>query len=250
MYQNAGTIPHEIPNVDVLLKLPPEELAGIVLRVVAMQMNEQRTAHVHPLTLREKLRPASNQWPGYPNRYDEAEEAFDEAWAWLLAQGLLIPLPPPSGNGYVRISRRGRSVTDAIAFRNYAAGVNFQQSFLHSALADCWLDLARGDAEIAVFRAFRTVEVEIRRRAGYDKAQYGYTMAGDAFHVYKGPLRDKANPVVGERTGERDLFCGAMGLIKNPASHRAPTVEEAQLAKEQLVFASLLLRILDGRPQP
>lgn len=250
MYQNAGTIPHEIPDVDVMLKLPPEELAGIVLRVVAMQLNEQENGHVHPIALREKLRPAPHQWPGYPIRFEEAGEAFDEAWAWLLAQGLLIPLPPPNGNEHVRISRRGKSLTDAIAFRNYAAGVTFQQSFLHPALADCWLDLARGDAEIAVFRAFRRVEVEIRTRAGYDKTHFGYTMVSNAFHVHTGPLRDKSNPVAGERTGERDLFCGAMGLIKNPASHRAPTVEEAQLAKEQIVFASLLLRILDDRPQP
>jgi uncharacterized protein (TIGR02391 family) len=248
MYQNAGTIPHEIPDVDVMLKLPPEELAGIVLRVVAMQLNGQRNGHVHPIALREKLRPAPYQWPGYLSRVEEAEEAFDEAWSWLLTQGLLIPLP--NGNEYVRISRRGKSLTEASAFRNYAAGVTFQQSFLHPALADCWLDLARGDAEIAVFRAFKTLEVEIRTRAGYDKKQFGYTMVSDAFNVHTGPLRDKSNPVVSERTGERDLFCGAMGLIKNPASHRAPTVEEQQLAKEQLVFASLLLRILDDRPQP
>lgn len=248
MYQNAGTIPHEIPVVDVMLKMPPEELAGIVLRVVAMQLNEQKNGHVHPIALREKLRPGPYQWPGYPSRFEEAEEAFDEAWAWLLAQGLLIPVP--NGNDYVRISRRGKSLTDAIAFRNYASGVTFQQSFLHPALADCWLDLARGDAEIAVFRAFRKVEVEIRTRAGYDNTHFGYKMISNAFNVDTGPLRDKSNPVAGERTGERDLFCGAMGLIKNPASHRAPTVEEEQLAKEQIVFASLLLRILDDRPQP
>jgi len=248
MYQNAGTIPHEIPVVDVMLKLPPEELAGIVLRVVAMQLNEQKNGHVHPIALREKLRPGPHQWPGYPSRFEEAEEAFDEAWAWLLAQGLLIPVP--NGNDYVRISRRGKSLTDAIAFRNYASGVTFQQSFLHPALADCLLDLARGDAEIAVFRAFRTVEVEIRTRARYDNTHFGYKMVSNAFNVDTGPLRDKSNPVAGERTGERDLFCGAMGLIKNPASHRAPTVEEEQLAKEQIVFASLLLRILDDRPQP
>lgn len=248
MYQTAGTIPHEVPDVDVMLKLPPEELAGIVLHVVAKQIKEHINSNIHPIALREKLRPSPHQWPGYLKRVEEAEEAFDEAWAWLLAQGLLIPVP--NGNGYVRISRRGKLLIEVPAFRNYAAGVTFQQSFLHPALSDCWLDLARGDADIAVFRAFRALEVEIRTRAGYDKTQFGYKMVGNAFHIHTGPLRDKSNPVESERAGERDLFCGAMGLIKNPASHRAPTVEEQQIAKEQIVFASLLLRILDGRPQP
>ena len=251
MYLNGGTIPHEVPDVEVMLKMPPEEFAGVVLRVVAWIGKEIGRNTIHPSMLREKLRPSEYQWPGYKSLLGEAEEAFDEAWAWLVAQGLLVEPVEVGSNGYVRISRRGKTLLTETAFRTYSAGVNFHQSFLHPTIGEaCWLDLVRGDAEIAVFRAFKAVEVEIRKRAGYDKKKYGQPMVAEAFHAHIGPLRDKANPVEPERLAELALFSGAMGLIKNPASHRAPTVEEMQLAKEQVVFASMLLRILDGRPMP
>ena len=58
-----------------------------------------------------------------------------------------------------------------------------------------------------------------------------------------GPLTDATLPVA-EQEAMSALFAGAIGLYKNPQSHRnVPT--EAIDAAEVIVFASHLLRMID-----
>ncbi len=63
-----------------------------------------------------------------------------------------------------------------------------------------------------------------------------------------GPLTDELLPVA-EQEGMASLFAGAIGLYKNPQSHRnVPT--DATDAAEVIMFASQLLRIIDRvKPQ-
>ena len=70
-----------------------------------------------------------------------------------------------------------------------------------------------------------------------------------ALHVHIGPLIDKT-ALIQEREAELALFTGAIGIYKNPASHRDLTIDSQRRAQEQVVLASLLLRTLDDRPQP
>lgn len=238
------TLLAEIPDVDMFLGMPPEELAGVVLRVASK--NLQQSGHVHLIALKEKIRGDQN-FPGYERRIEEAELAFDEAWSWLVVQGLLIHPTDAINSGYVRLSRRAKTLLEATAFRNYANGVGFRQAFLHPKIAEeVWFDLSKGDYGMAVFRAFRAVEIELRERGKYDDADYGLALVRKAFHVHTGTLIDK-NAMVSEREAELALFCGAMGIFKNPASHRNPSIESQRQAQEQVVLASLLLRILDRR---
>lgn len=61
--------------------------------------------------------------------------------------------------------------------------------------------------------------------------------------VTPGPLTDKQLPAA-EQEAMANLFAGAIGLYKNPQSHRhVPTHPED--AAEVIVFASQLLRIVD-----
>jgi uncharacterized protein (TIGR02391 family) len=58
-----------------------------------------------------------------------------------------------------------------------------------------------------------------------------------------GPLTDTELPIP-EQEAMANLFAGAIGLYKNPQSHRhVPT--HAEDAAEVIVFASQLLRIVD-----
>ena len=58
-----------------------------------------------------------------------------------------------------------------------------------------------------------------------------------------GPLTDTSLPVA-EQEAMMALFAGAIGMYKNPQSHRhVPT--KGQDAAEVIVFASQLLRIVD-----
>lgn len=66
--------------------------------------------------------------------------------------------------------------------------------------------------------------------------------------ITPGSLTDTTLPAA-EQKGMADLFSGAIGLYKNPQSHRnVPT--EATDAAEIIVFASHLLRMVDRLSSP
>jgi len=205
---------------------------------------EQRGGSVHPAIVREWVRrhPA-HPGPAYPQqRMGEVELALDEALNWLTIQGLLLP----GENGWLRVSRRGRTLSDAASFLTYAHSTAFPKSLLHPSIADeVWVDLARGDLATAVFKAFRAVEVAVREAAGLGPNDYGVALARRAFGP-GGALADP-NGVPGEVQALSDLFAGAIGSYKNPHSHRTVQIDDRVEAQEQVMLASHLLRIIDSR---
>lgn len=95
------------------------------------------------------------------------------------------------------------------------------------------------------------------REAGhFGPDDYGTELMRNAFKpaekkgqaVSPGPLTDTGLPIA-EQEAMANLFSGAIGLYKNPQSHRhVPT--QAEDAAEVIVFASHLLRIVDQlKPQ-
>ena len=81
------------------------------------------------------------------------------------------------------------------------------------------------------------------RQAGY-RGNLGVPMIRDAFAPGKGPLTEKGL-ARGEQESEMHLFAGAIGLFKNPHSHRSGVSHEPAEAVELILFASHLLRRLD-----
>ena len=113
-----------------------------------------------------------------------------------------------------------------------------------------WPQFLRGDHDVAIFQAFKEIEVAVRtaangKGAGYPDDRVGTTLMRKAFHPDSGPLTD-VSLVMSEREAEMHLFSGAIGHGKNPPSHR--DVEPApQEAARLIVFASHLLSIVDRR---
>lgn len=108
----------------------------------------------------------------------------------------------------------------------------------------------RGDHDVAVFQAFKEVEVAVRSTANKKGANYpddlvGVTLMRKAFHPDSGPLTDKSL-VTAEREADMHLFSGAIGHAKNPTSHRDVTVAPQEAAK-LILFASHLLDIVKQR---
>ena len=91
----------------------------------------------------------------------------------------------------------------------------------------------------------REVEIRIRKLAGYSDSEYGTPMVRRAFDVKDGPLSDLEQDG-GEREATSHLFAGAVGLFKNPSSHREVDFDDPMLASEVILFADLLMRMLDG----
>ena len=100
----------------------------------------------------------------------------------------------------------------------------------------------RGESGLAVFNAFKQVEVAVREAGSFAWKDLGTDLMNEAFKPKIGPLTDKGLPEP-EQLGLRSLFSGAIAYYKNPKSHRNVPADPVEVA-EILFFASLLLRIV------
>jgi uncharacterized protein (TIGR02391 family) len=235
-----------IPNVDVLVALSQEELAGILLQLAAEHRQNQL---IHAQVILSQVNGSVGGSDGYPqSRRREAEIAVAEAWNWLTVQGLLIQEPGSNGNnGWLLLSRRAETLLSSKAFSSYASTVGFPKKLLHPVIADdVWIDLARGDFETAVFKAFRAVEIAVRDAGGFNASDVGTQLMRKAFDRSSGSLTDLSQPEA-EREALAHLFAGALGSYKNPHSHRTVTISDIGEAQEMVVLASHLLRIVESR---
>jgi uncharacterized protein (TIGR02391 family) len=89
----------------------------------------------------------------------------------------------------------------------------------------------------------KEVEIEVRRRAGFSDSTIGTKLMTQAFKHPDGPLW-RADRDAGESQAIMDFFRGAIGLFKNPSSHREVDVTDATEAAEMVLCADLLLRLL------
>ena len=235
-----------IPDPEVFLTLPTEELAFTLL-LLADEHKQNNIVHPQAIIGQIDGAPGSNN--GYPQaKKAEVELAFAEAWNWLTVQGLLIKDVGINGNnGFVRLSRQAKSLLSSERFLDYSKGVSFPRSLLHSSISqDVWIDLSRGDYETAVFKAFRMVEITVREAAKCDAKDIGTALMRKAFDKNSGLLTNQGDPE-SEREALAHLFAGAIGVYKNPQSHRVHEIKSIAEAQEMVMLASHLLRIVESR---
>lgn len=234
-----------VPDVDILLALAPEELAPILLGVAR---DAQQNSIVHLQAIVGQLSGSHGQ-PGYPqNRRVDAELAIDEAWNWLKVNGLLVPESGSNGNnGWHRFTRRASKLKTSDDFAAFRAAAAFPKELLHSSIANAvWLDLARGELDTAVFKAFKAVEIAVRDAGKFAATDVGTDLMRKAFEPENGPLTNKDHPIA-ERQALAHLAAGAIGSYKNPHSHRTVSITDPRDAQEMVMLASHMLRIIDAR---
>lgn len=233
-----------IPNPNDVLAMGPEDLAGILIEIVA-----------HALGSRFLATSFTDQSAPYTREYAPAVQeqvllAVAEAMSWMETQGIIVRDPGQPVEWYV-LTRRGRQIRSRVDLDAYQRAGVLPRALLQSTLSEkVYPMFARGDHDTAVFQAFKEIEVAVRDtavRMGSEECAflYGRELMQRAFHPENGPLTDKSLPAA-ERQSEMSLFVGAIGHAKNPTSHREVNLTREEAAK-LIVFASYLLDRVEKR---
>ena len=178
----------EIPDVEVLLALAPEELAPTLLRLAAGAL-QNGIFNMDSITGLNARYPGPKSYPRHRN--EEIEIALAEAWGWLSVNLLIAPASGINGrNGYLVITRRGIALLRGGNFRPFQKAAEFPKSLLHPLIADkVRLDLARSSADAVLF-AFRTVEERVREASGLSAGDVGVKLMRAAFDKSTGRRSD------------------------------------------------------------
>lgn len=166
-----------------------------------------------------------------------------DAWAWLEAHALIGPAPSNTSAGWQRVTEVGRELIDVPGATTKVWAAERLAGELDPALSSARSNFALGDYETAAFAAMKAVEVAVREAAGLPNELLGVNLMRKAFSPKDGVLRDP-EAEGGEQQATADLFAGAIGAYKNPASHRVVKFEDPMEVAEVIQLANLLLRVV------
>jgi uncharacterized protein (TIGR02391 family) len=226
------------PTPEVVLEMEPEELAPFVLQHLKTQpegsINRYNFTLANDHELVEKL----------GRKYDDYRKRLIEAWMWLEREGFVAPQPGRQDD-WMYVTLKGQRI---LAAENFSA---HKQSSLFPSHIDPVLIrnvkplFIRGDYDTAIFRTFKEVEIRVRKKAKLKDEDIGVELMRKAFGT-NGALEDK-EATKAERDRTRDLFVGAIGIFKNPSSHREVQFDDVLEVIDIISFANQLLRMVAKR---
>ncbi len=236
---------HELPvglqtvydDAQELVSLSPEELGAAILAC-------HHGGIVGRLIPAEIARPNNNTQPWPSIYWERIEFAVADAIAWLQRAGLIMRVctGPPS-NVFI-LTSYGKRLTTVEKIKEFKDASILPPHLLHPKLHQEVQQLfTRGNGEVAVFAAFKAVEVAVRTAAKLSNELLGIKLMRRAFDPTSGALTDMSMEP-GERQARSDLFAGAIGTAKNPSSHREVEIGREEAAR-LIVFASHLLTLID-----
>jgi len=244
------------PEAHDLASLPVDELALWLLR---QMLSSKPSTFNRTHFLGRLLKNVGEKIPGdsvYQQRGSASAQpphvgrALAEAWGWLVSEGLIaeaatamlggqMPL-----EGFFFVTRLGERVAAHPRAREWMAAERRIGLSLHPRLEErARRQFILGEFEAAALVAMREVEVAVREHAGLPVTTIGSDLMNKAF-ADAGPLTDPQAPQA-EQEGLQALYRGAISVLKNPASHRHMSYDDPVEAAEVVLFADLLLRIVN-----
>lgn len=222
-------------SADQVRDLPTTDLALALLSGLA--------ANPDQVSLHNLMNAAKHAFARFPDQHGLLGRMSD-AIAWIQSRGLVGPETIAGSGSWGRLTTQGREIAaDRRALTKLYASERLAGNIDPALEAKVRTNFNTGDYETACFAAMKEVEVAVRVAAGLDNSTIGVNLMRKAFKPESGPLTDTAAEG-GEKTAMMDLFAGAIGAFKNPASHRTVHFDDAVEAAEIIQLADLLLKIV------
>jgi uncharacterized protein (TIGR02391 family) len=176
-----------------------------------------------------------------------AGRRLDEVLEWLQINGLIAWDSSRDVGDWFFVTRRGSEIANTDSGVAQIQAERRLAVDLHPSIADRVRNqFSLGEYEAAAFLAMREVEIQVRDAAQAPDSSLGVALMKDAFRP-EGPLADSRLDA-GEQQATMALFWGAIGVFKNPSSHRQVAFSDPVLASEVILLADLLLRLVDRIP--
>lgn len=236
---------------DGFMEMPVAELAMLMLRAAADA--EERRFYSEFFWIKPQ---GGHNGQGNGHSYEANIRRFGEAWDWLFIHGFTAtsyaPRPQPSNRwesvpiGELReVTAAGRQALGNLDTLSDISWANLLSAPLHPAIdSKVRSEFAQSDYATAVFSAFRAVEIKVREAGQIPSNVVARQVMYTAFNESNGVLREPGLDS-SEQKGRAELYAGAMAVFKNPGSHREVDYDDPIEAAKAILFADLLLRMLD-----
>lgn len=232
-----------LPAPDDLMHLPTAEVAMLVLQ--HLDPNGTSSSEGFIGRRRDDLWTMSGQQPRPTVNWRVWAQKISEAFDWLYVEGLLAHSFDNGSRSYV-VTAVGRETLDrGDDGARYLDAQRLLPGELHPSIdARARRQFLLGETECAVMVAMKEVEIRMREAGALANDLVGVNLATAAFKPGVGPLHD-GRTEGGEQEAAMALFRGAMGVFRNPVAHRRVDYDDPREAVEVILFADLLLRMID-----
>jgi uncharacterized protein (TIGR02391 family) len=235
------------PDPNELLELPSEELGRLILQYakVGAGRRDAPGRNIFGVSVQASIAPYTVE------RAFEIIQAVSQARSWLISEQF-ITRAPGQGEDYISLTPKGWQTDTSESLDPYMQSKLLNRALLHPKIADrAWEHFRSGRYDEAILAAFKEIEIAVRTAGNFTSSDYGVALMNAAFNPQTGRLHDPSgvdpNATQGERAAWANLFAGAIGVHKNPQSHRWVGIDAAVPAMEALVIASHLYRLLEVR---